>query len=198
MDTITILYLVAAVVTIAGAVFGVLQWTRKRIIEEDWPDQFQTDIRDMMESKSTDALLFIAFYRIHPRRKPIIFDERLSDQRNSRFLRGGDPAERGERYKSFVRDLHRLVGQLNRQLAPFEQGDLLRIVLDVSYGGCFYYKISTYDYVFGVTLNQTKMLTGDKEMREIATAIQRHFGVPTLQAAAEELQARIAAGEENS
>ncbi|MDX8147351.1 hypothetical protein SK854_34940 [Lentzea sp. BCCO 10_0061] len=71
-------------------------------------------------------------------------------------------------YSSFSRELSASVTSLNRTLTPMPGGRLLRLVLDVEQGAVYYYRLGAGRYLFGVTLDQSRVAHADLHMAELA------------------------------
>jgi hypothetical protein len=70
-------------------------------------------------------------------------------------------------------EVHIAMSRLDERLAPTIHGHNIRVVLDPEQGGLFYTKLDGKRFVFGATLNQTRLNNGtaDKEMQLIRQAL---------------------------
>ncbi|WP_328415760.1 hypothetical protein OG470_24305 [Micromonospora sp. NBC_00389] len=90
------------------------------------------------------------------------------------FNRGITVADRRDRYQRLAGDLSLLALQVGRDLRRAVAGDVTRLVLDVEMGAIYYYRLSSDDYLFGVTLDQDLVARADEEMATVA----RRLAVP--------------------
>ncbi|WBB73073.1 hypothetical protein O7602_25830 [Micromonospora sp. WMMD1128] len=77
------------------------------------------------------------------------------------FNRGVTVADRRSRYQRLAADLSLLVLQISRDLRRAVDGDVARLVLDVEMGAVYYSRLTTGDYLFGVTLDQDRVSQAD-------------------------------------
>jgi hypothetical protein len=94
-----------------------------------------------------------------------------------RDLCGQVPARvRRRRYEAYGRLTHGLAGRLDRTFDQMEQGDLVRVVLDIHQGAYYYVSIDNRRYLFGATLDQNVVDIVDDKLRRLAIDIMRLSG----------------------
>lgn len=92
--------------------------------------------------------------------------------------RGDVSAEaRRRRYEAFGRLTHGIVGRLDNTFDAVEQGDLIRVVLDVEQGAFYYVKVDKRRFLFGVTMNQNSVNIADDKLRSIAIDTENLTGL---------------------
>lgn len=97
--------------------------------------------------------------------------------RRMRDLCGQVPAEvRRRRYEAYGRLTHGLAGRLDHTFDQMEQGDLVRVVLDIHQGAYYYVSIDNRRYLFGATLDQNVVDIVDDKLRRLAIDIMRLSG----------------------
>ncbi len=97
--------------------------------------------------------------------------------RRMRDLCGQVPAEaRRRRYEAYGRLTHGLAGRLDHTFDQMEQGDLIRVVLDIHQGAYYYVAIDNRRYLFGATLDQNVVDIVDDKLRRLAIDIMRLSG----------------------
>ncbi len=89
------------------------------------------------------------------------------------------PEEQIDLWEQVLPKLHSSFRGLDRDLLIAGQGENVRIVLDIDMGGFFYHRVSSHSMLFGVTLEQMLINSGqcDREMRQIVSEIQAVFTV---------------------
>jgi hypothetical protein len=102
-----------------------------------------------------------------------VFEEQMR-RRLSHLATRRSVQDQVERYLRLANDINVFVDSVNERLVELKQGDLFRVVLDVTQGGFFYYFIAEGSYVVGATTDQTAMddNSADLEMRSMVSAIQ--------------------------
>lgn len=80
-------------------------------------------------------------------------------------------------YLDLGKEMHSLVGQVNRRMENIHQGLLFRVVYDVEKGGIFYHQVSDNCYVVCATIDQSAMDDNscDRQMRSMVRAVERHI-----------------------
>jgi len=92
-------------------------------------------------------------------------------------LRGRVPADvRRRRYEAYGRLTHGMVARLDTTFDEVQQGDLIRVVLDVEQGAFYYVHIDKSRYLFGVTLDQDQVNIVDDKLRDLAVEIAELTG----------------------
>jgi hypothetical protein len=86
------------------------------------------------------------------------------------------PETRRRRYEAYGRLSHGMVARLDDTFDEVQQGDLIRVVLDVEQGAFYYVHIDKFSYLFGVTLDQDKVNIVDDKLRDLAVAIAQLTG----------------------
>jgi hypothetical protein len=102
-----------------------------------------------------------------------VFEEQLRRQLSHLATRRS-VKEQVERYLRIADDIHIFVDSVNERLSELKQGDLFRVVLDVTQGGVMYYYLGEDSYIVGATTDQSAMddNTADLEMRSMVAEIQ--------------------------
>lgn len=97
--------------------------------------------------------------------------------RRMRDLCGQVPAQvRRRRYEAYGRLTHGLALRLDQTFDQMEQGDLVRVVLDIHQGAYYYLSIDSRHYLFGATLDQNVVDIVDDKLRRLAIDIMRLSG----------------------
>jgi hypothetical protein len=100
----------------------------------------------------------------------------LGDPRVAGMVGEVGPEERRQHYEAFGRLTHDLVKMLNRKLEDVDSGHLIRVVLDVQKGALFYFRIEEDRFLFGVTMNQEKVLETDAKMLRLIDRVGEELG----------------------
>jgi hypothetical protein len=100
--------------------------------------------------------------------EPVFTADVLDDDRLAHFFTEVTAADRREFYGDFAAGFGVLAGRFNRA-AGSVLGELLhRIVLDVQQGALFYYRLGVGEYLFGVTLDQSRVSESDAVVARLA------------------------------
>lgn len=84
--------------------------------------------------------------------------------------------EQVEHYCSLAENLNKTIDQLNNTFDQLDQGILIRTIFDVKKGGIFYYHFDDDQYLFGATVDQSKMNNdkSDHMMRELFEIVKKY------------------------
>lgn len=166
----------ASVISIVGAIY----WIYRNFFYKDtqeYEKPYAEGITNAMKDNSTDALVFLSYYRYSDNRPPICFKDRLYDEDTAPFLFAVTAEEREKSYMKFIRQLFGMVKKLDKNLRMVNQGKLIRNIFDVEHGGLLYNKIGEDEYLFGVCLNQSKIMEAEKDMQKVVNAILIFHGI---------------------
>jgi len=121
-------------------------------------------------------LHFVGFY---VNGKCRFYTDVLDDtSRQMQDMRGDISAEaRRRRYEAYGRLAHGMVGRLDSAFAEVEQGNLIRVVLDVEQGAFYYMRVDQRRFIFGVTMNQNAVNIVDDKLRTIAIDVANLSGL---------------------
>jgi len=100
----------------------------------------------------------------------------LGDRRLTSMVGEVGPEERRRSYETYGRLSHDLVKLLNRKVDEVDAGHLIRVVLDVQKGAFYYFRIEEERYLYGVTLNQEKVLEADSKMLRLTDRVAEEIG----------------------
>lgn len=132
---------------------------------------------EIFEFYSSNALAFVGYHHIKSGIKPIVHNSRLSDEDNLRFLKNLANTDKEKMYFDEAKKFEQIAEWINNKLSNLQQGVLERAILDLEHGGVFYYRVSQYEYLIGICLDQIKIYQADREMRVLSKKSQEYLGL---------------------
>ncbi|SDD66876.1 hypothetical protein [Actinokineospora iranica] len=102
---------------------------------------------------------------------PLVSTDHFDAPELARFFTEVNPQFRRRFYERFGRSVGSLMNALNRTTNAAIGGKLLRVVLDVEMGAVYYYRLGFRRYLFGVTLDQTRVTMADNRLAALAGEI---------------------------